>query len=388
MSYFGSVKIIDSTGAPQGVLMEDNCLTTRDYLIAIAEEEITSHKRFVKMGYTPTMTITESDIWSKAGVYAYPATGIQMQLSSDQAAGATGDTGTVIKGNAEGANQTILCDAGGDATTLIDADVDFTAATGVAVGDCVLLSPKGDSSTAALTPEWGYITDITNAATGTLIIGGGFSLGGTCAVARAYTIVDASAFSGAQVVKIGYLTSTYAERTILMCLNNTTQVTTKDSAGNNLTNLFRINSFRIIAAGSGAKATGNLWLESVIVTPRTGTVYGYITALFTRSRNAMYTVPAGKTLFINKITAGFSLAAGTKWEYARIYLRTNRDNVNDFLTGNIFYSVTEIIANNATVVLPFSIPIVVHEKTDIKMSGIASAAGVAVCSYRGWIETN
>ena len=379
MSNFGAIKIINTSGLPQGVLMEDGAITGRDYLVAIAEEEIASHKRFSKIGYTPTMTTTESDVWSKAGLYVYPVTAIQMQVSSDVAAGATADTATVIKGNAEGANQTVLCDVGGTATELNDVSVDFTAATAVAIGDVVLVDPKGVS------PEWGYVTSV--AAT-KLTLAGGLSSGGTFATARAYTVVDYSAFSGAQVIKIVYLTTTYAEKTILMCLNNTTAVTTKDATGSNLTDLFRINSFMVIAAGSGNKATGNIWLESVIVTPRTGTVYSYITALFTRARNGMYTVPAGKTLFINKFSAGFSLVAGTKWEYARIYFRTNREPNTQFLTNNIFYVDFELLVNNQTVILPLALPKKIIEKTDIKVSGIASAAGVAVCSYRGWLETN
>jgi len=378
MSNFGAVKIIDSTGLAKGVLMEDNCITQRDYLIAIAEDEIATHKRFAKIAYTPTMTTTESDVWSKAGSYVFPVTAIQMQVSSDVAAGATADTGTVIKGNAEGANQTVLCDVGGTATELNDVSVDFTAATAVAIGDVVLVDPKGTS------PEWGYVTAV--AAT-KLTLAGGLSSGGTFATARAYTVVDYSAFSGAHVVKIDYLTSLYAEKTILTCLNNTTQVTTKDATGGNLSDLFRINSFRVIAAGSGNKATGNLWLESVIASPRTGTVYSYITALFSGARNAQYTVPAGKTLFINKFSAGFSLVAGTKWEYARIYFRTNREPATQFLTGNIFYPDIELLVNNQTVILPFLLPKKIIEKTDIKVAGIASAAGVAVCSYRGWLET-
>jgi len=379
MSYFGAVKIIDSDGDPQGLLMEDNCLTARDYLVAIAEQEIASHSRFSKIGYTPTMTTAESEVWSKAGAYVFPSAQMQMQLISSYAVvDTTRDIGTVIKGNAEGANQTILCDAGGNTTTLIDASVDFTAATGVAVGDCVLLDPKGTS------PEWGYITDITNAATGTLVIGGGFSSGGSCATARAYTIVDKSPYSGAHAVKIDYLDNTYAEHTILMCLNGNTGVNTAGTGGAALSNLFRINSFRVIAAGSGNKPTGSLSLTDTAPT----VTYSYITALFTRARNSAYTVPLGKTLFVNKFSAGFSLAAGTKWEYARMFFRTNREPSTQFLTQSIFYPDFEIIANNQTVIIPLALPKKIAAKTDIKVSGIASAAGVAMCSYRGWLETN
>ena len=158
------------------------------------------------VGYNPSVATTEEDIWSAGGLYVWPITSAQWRM----AAGNSADVGVVIKGNAEGAVQTIKCDALGDSTTLVDSDVNFLSSTAVAVGDLIMLDPKGTS------PEFGYITDITDAATGTLIIGGGFSSRGSCNYARAYTIVDKSngTGTGAQAVEIYYLTSDFTLKNI------------------------------------------------------------------------------------------------------------------------------------------------------------------------------
>jgi hypothetical protein len=352
------VKLVDTTGVARGILFEDGCPTTRDYEIAIAENEISSHVRWSKIGFTPNMTTTDNDIWSYGTtqpVYVFPTSAAGMEVvSSDN----TQDIGTILF------NAT--CDVGGSTTTLIDVGVDFTAT--VVAGDILIIDK---SST---TPEWGYITSVAN---GSLTFSGGLSSGGSCVTARTYQVLDYSAKSGAFAVKVEYLDGSYAEKLEIIILNGTTVVPTINL------DLFRINSFRIIAAGSGAKPVGNLFIRNLADTP----VYSYITAGYTRARNIIYTVPYNKNLWVNQISCGFSLMAGTKWEFARIWTRANREPSTGFLTNNIFYSYTEIISNNQSIVMHLPIPTKLLSKTDIKMSGIASSTGVAVCSLRGWTET-
>jgi peptide methionine sulfoxide reductase MsrA len=238
-----------------------------------------------------------------------------------------------------------------------------------------LLDPKGT------TPEWGYVTDITNAATGTLGVSGGFSSGGTAA-SRYYTIVDKSASTGAQVVKIDYLTSAYAEKTILVCMNGTTDRSIQDSSGNNLTETFRVNSFRVVAAGSANAAAGNLSLRATGDTP----VYSYITAGFTRARNSAYTVPAGKSLYIYQILFSYGHASD-QTHYARLYTRANIEPSTRFNTGSIFYPFSESVLSNSSQIVPIDGPTYLPAKTDIKISGIATVSGHATGVLRGWLET-
>lgn len=67
---------INNAGAPQ--------ICAQPYQEALAEGDISGHTMWYKIGYTPTMSTTESDIWSKGGVYNFMAgtVGTAMQISS------------------------------------------------------------------------------------------------------------------------------------------------------------------------------------------------------------------------------------------------------------------------------------------------------------------
>jgi hypothetical protein len=384
MSIFNAIRLIDQNGAAKEVLMEDGCPTTRDYLIAIGERDISNHVPWSKIGYTPYANAADFDIWSWGGtggttnlLIPFPTAAAQWKVVAANA----NDTGTKIHGNAEGANQTILCDNTGSTIALIDADVDFTAGTSVAVGDIVLLSPKGNSSTAALTPEWGYVSGLTG--THQIDVSGGFSSGGTCAAARAYTIVDQStAGKGALVVKIEYLTNTFAERSLLVVLNGGTQ-NINGSGGAALTDTYRVNSFRVVGMGVLGVSQGTIQVQSVAAS----TVYTNITAGYTRARNIAYTVPYGKQLYINKIDAAFGANAANKQEYCRIYTRANREPSTGFFTGTMFYPYSEVVLGNGTVIIELKVPTKFATGTDLKVSGFASGVGVASVALRGWLET-
>jgi len=163
LSYFSSVKLIDEAGVPYGVKHVSNKprVSSMPYLYDIAEGNVTGHTPWTKIGYNGALVAdTEADLWSAAGVYVYPTAEMGLEVDSDS----TSDDGTpAIKGDATG--NTVQSDAGGTTTTLVDADVDFEAATAVAVGDCVILDPHGTS------PEWGYVTGV---ATHTLTLSDGF----------------------------------------------------------------------------------------------------------------------------------------------------------------------------------------------------------------------
>lgn len=363
MSHFATLQMLDENGVPRKFKFDlgtQPIITAQTYLQAVAEGDIAGHVPWSKIGFTPVMNTTESDIWGASGVYVFPAVaGTWEVVSSDN----TQDKGTVIKGAMNGS---VTSDAGGTTTTLVDADVDFTAATAVAVGDCVLLDPNGT------TPEWGYVTTV---AAHTLTVAGGFSSGGTGA-SRKYAVVDKSASTHAQVVRLEYLDSTYETKSELVVLNGTTAVATVG------TSYFRINSFRIVAAGSSAKCLGNLTLRA----SGGGTTYSYMQAGYTRARNIIYTVPLGKTLYVTQYSASYSTTGNANKEYARIYTRANVDPTNKFSTDGIFHAYTEITMQNSTIIIPFESPTILPAKTDIKVSGIATATGVASCVLRGWLE--
>lgn len=335
-------------------------VSSMTYTYDIAEGNIENHTPFTKIGYTPSLTSNvNTDIWSYAPtqpVYLFPTVAMGMEvLSSDN----TADIGTIIKTGTS---------TGGTLTSLIDAGADFTASTAVDIGDAVILDKSGTS------PEFGWITAITSATE--LAIAGGFSSGGSGA-SRTYSILDKSATVGAHAVEFNYLDGSYAEKREIVILNGTAVIPTVNL------DIFRINSFRVIAAGANGIPTGNLTIRHLSSTP----VYSYITAGFNRARNAMYTVPAGKNLYVTDIAGGFATAGSPNKEYARITTRANVDPTTRFQTDGLFYPFTDVLVQNVTVPIQLAMPTKLTEKTDIKLSVIASSSGVVISTLRGWLET-
>jgi hypothetical protein len=341
----------------------------KDYLENIAMGGYSNIVPWSKMGFTPTMTTSESDLWTAAGVYAFPSAEMTVEIvSSDNAA----DIATAIRGTLPATPLT--CDVGGTTTRLVDVSQDFNAATAVQVGDILLVDPYGT------TPEWGYITTI-DAAGDYVDFTGGLSSGGSCATARNYFILDknAAAKTGAFAVKVAYLDDDYLEYEEIITINGTTPVHSQNA------NFFRINSIRVIATGSGNRPTGNLSLKD----SGGAATYSYITALYTRARNCVYTVPSGKTLWVTDVHAGFGFvdAAKAQNQYCRLWTKANREPSTGFLTGSIFYPYSSIISVYGQGEVHLDMPTKLLAKTDIKVSGIASAAGVASSMLRGFLVT-
>jgi hypothetical protein len=348
-----------------------------DYPLRIAKGHVKNAEPFQKIGFNPGITTSEEDIWATGAAYVWPTAAAQWRIAAGNAA----ELGTVIKGNAEGADQTVKCDPTGSTTILNDANVDFSAATAVAVGDIVLLDPKGDE------PEFGYVTDITNAATGTLVIGGGFSGGGSCATARAYTIVDKSSGTGtgAQVIEVYYLTSAFVEKEILVCLNGANAVDFKGPTGLALADTYRLNGMRVVAVGSGGVPVAAIVLQLQAVP---NTVYGSISLGYNHSRDGFHTVPAGKTLFIDTVSLSAAAANVANFQTARMILRSDSEHYSGFKTNGIFYPIAESMITNGSMELVFKAPIRVMAGVDLKASaiGLTGFTGPASCVIRGWLE--
>lgn len=349
----------------------------------IALGQISNYASWSKIGYNPAVGTTEEDLWSAGGSYGnsglFPATAAQWEILGDEN---VEDIGDIIRGSR---TVPVTSDAGGSTTKLVDTSEDFTAATSVAAGDLLIVDPSGT------TPEWGWITSIstTTNPNDTLNFTGGLSSGGV-GTTRKYLVVDASTHKGSLAIKIDYLDSTYAAATTIMPTNGTTVVQTLNDAGAALS-MFRVNSFRHIGIGTEATTTnkpyGNWTLRTV--GGGAGTTWSYITAGYTRARNIQYTVPLGKTLYVNTVNVGFAWvdAAKSQNQYARFWTRANREPATRFLTGNLFYPYTEILSAGGDVSIVISTPTKLAAKTDIRVSCIASAAGVATAVLRGFLTT-
>lgn len=348
---------------------------TQRYGEAISRGNIANTIKWSKIGYVNIPATTETDIWSYGAttpVVPMIATADTMRVKTNNAA----DTATTLFGPTTADGTT-----GQYTTSLVDVDVNFST---VEVGDCVILDKSGTC------PAWGYVTDITNKATGTLGVAGGFSCGGGSG-GRSYIILDQNVAvkTGAQAVYIGGLDSSY---------NQQSEIVLTAGAGPGYTatikNWFRINEFRVIALGTNLKSVDYVALAD----KTTATIYySYISAGFNRARNQQYTVPAGKTLWVTQWNAGYGISAVTaKNDYCRLYTRANQysspDNGINFKTmqlsgTNVWYPYSEILLSQSNQSITFDEPTKLLEKVTLKVSGVASTAGFVTSVLRGYLTT-
>jgi len=187
---------------------------------------------------------------------------------------------------------------------------------------------------------------------------------------------DTLAGTGAQIAYIEYLDTNYNQYTTTIAFSGLAYSTFTP------TNILRINNFWVHQSGTGRKAAGNL---SLVDTATHAIVYGYITAGFTYSRSSIYTVPAGKTLYVVTGQMGYGYNSNST-HYARLYFRATQANGTRNTEGT-FYPKIEVISSNNSVTAPDTTPDVYMEKTDIKCSGISTfTSGVVTVYFEGWIE--
>lgn len=348
----------------------------KSYGQAIAEGNYSNIIKWSKIGYCPIPVTTETDIWSygaTTSVIPLITVAATMRVKTNNAA----DAATTLFGPtaADG-------DPGANKTSLVDGDVNFTT---VEIGDCIILDKSGT------TPAWGYVSGVTNKATGTLDVAGGFSDAGGSG-GRSYIILDQNVAvkTGAQAVFIGGLDSSYAQQAEIV-------LTAGAGPGYTATvkSWYRINEMRLIAVGTTTKS-----VDYVALCDGTSTTiyYTYITAGFSRARNQQYTVAAGKTLWVTQWNVGFGFqdAAKAQNQYVRLYTRANQyssgDNSISFKTKqmdgiNIWYPYSEVLLSGGTQSIIFDEPTKILSTVTTKISGVASVAGFVATVLRGYITT-
>lgn len=178
--------------------------------------------------------------------------------------------------------------------------------------------------------------------------------------------------TGAQSVKIGYLDGNGVEKSEILATNGTADVATVAA------DIWRINSFRVYAAGTGLKAAGNIKLQELDGAP----VFSYIAAGQTRARNMVYTVPAGKVLMIRDITCA-SQAASMDKSFLRFTLR---GNVNDGVRTavGLDYPLWESVTAAGGMHIALVDPIYVPEKVDLHVVAVGNAAADAAAASFEW----
>jgi hypothetical protein len=188
---------------------------------------------------------------------------------------------------------------------------------------------------------------------------------------------DAAEGTGARTVRIRYLTSAFVEKSEDITLNGVTPVPTV------ATDIYRMNWFRVLTAGTGNKSAGDIDIRHLTDTP----IYSRIPVGLTRARNAMYTVPVGKTLYVTQLTYSTGNSQGGR--FCRFSFRSNYEDLSNTLTGNVFYPYSEIGVQDGAFTITYDTPMKFIAGADIKVSATGDATNAdALCSvqYRGWLE--
>lgn len=179
---------------------------------------------------------------------------------------------------------------------------------------------------------------------------------------------DAAAGTGARTVKIEYLDENYAAQTTTVTLNGTTAVATTP------TNILRINKFYIATAGTGLAAAGNILLRGL----SGGSTYAKIVTGDTMCRHGIYTVPAGKTLYISQAVLSIGIKVAAAEEYGRFSIRANQ--IAGAKVTGIFYPAFELITSNKAETIFLDQPLKFVEKVDVKISALSSVASGTVAN--------
>lgn len=185
---------------------------------------------------------------------------------------------------------------------------------------------------------------------------------------------DTSVGTGIHAVTIYYLDASFVAKSTDVTLNGAGVVTTTP------TDLYRIQSMRAKTVGTGGAAAGQIVLRGLT----TGPTYSTIEIGQTRSRQAIWTVPIAKTLFITSITVG---AIGASTAGATFALLAKYDHLS-LVAHDFWIPHAEIMAGMGGFYRPFEVPIRIPTGIDIKVKCTASANNTSVsCGLRGWYET-
>lgn len=187
--------------------------------------------------------------------------------------------------------------------------------------------------------------------------------------------LDTANGTGVRTLRVHSLNSAYVEVTIDLTMNGNTPVNFPAA------DAFRINGTHALTTGNLSQAAGNITITDI-----TGNiVYARIEAGHMMSKNAVYTVPAGKQAYVDYFAA--FAGSGTGTHYTRFDLRgTTHDNV---LLPGVFIAHSSRSALNGGGSTNFPRPHRFPEKCDIKVSVISDAANANVLAdaeFSGWIE--
>ena len=169
---------------------------------------------------------------------------------------------------------------------------------------------------------------------------------------------DTSGGTGARTIVVSGLNATYDEVSETVVLNGQTAVLTT-------TTFIRVFRSFVVTAGTGATAAGTIYIGTGTVTAGVpATVYAQIVLGENQTLMAIWTVPAGYTLYISRGT--FSAASNNAAQYI-----LSKFMIRPF--NGVFRNVADVTVNSSVISYDFEVPLAIPEKSDIEARGIALA---------------
>jgi hypothetical protein len=187
---------------------------------------------------------------------------------------------------------------------------------------------------------------------------------------------NVSAATGIKQILIAYLDSSYNEKYDTVSMNG--RVVQATAA----TDIWRINYVEAYSTGTGLAAAGTIDVRS---TGGTTPIYARISIGYTKSRQAIYTVPTGKSLFIYEIHLS-ALSTGTNG--TRFITRAKYSQLRCASTS-FFLPYSEAGVENGSIDLSIHLPTRLPAGTDLKVSGIGTSSSAnqnCMVVLRGWLE--
>ena len=169
---------------------------------------------------------------------------------------------------------------------------------------------------------------------------------------------DTAAGTGARTIRVDGLNASYNEISEFVTLNGQTPVLTT----NTFIRVFR--SF-VVTAGSANTAAGTIYVGDGVMTAGVpATIYAEIPIGENQTLMALWTVPAGYTLYLSR--GSFSAASNNTAQYV-----LGKFMVRPF--GGVFRNAADVTANSNLIQYDFEVPLAVQEKSDIEARVIALA---------------
>ncbi|MEO5366060.1 MAG: hypothetical protein H7831_06845 [Magnetococcus sp. WYHC-3] len=187
---------------------------------------------------------------------------------------------------------------------------------------------------------------------------------------------DHATGSGVRTVRIGYLDSKFEKQSETVNLSGITAVNTVS------TDIYRVNSIRVVATGTGLIADGRIDIRHLTNSP----VYRTIAKGYTKGRVCIFTVPSSQTAYITEMNVSVGYPGGGR--FARFTLRANYDEVFNMKRAFMIPH-SEIGHEDGGLHVDFSTPLRIPATCDVVLSVIGDAVNAdAICggALRGWYE--